>query len=111
MGATDGWSKVVQLLLERDDAILVEEWTYPGAEGAFIPLGVEMISLKMDGEGIIPQYMEETLANWDEGVRGRRRPRVLYTVPTGQNPTGATASSQRRKAIYDIAVKYGASLS
>jgi aromatic amino acid aminotransferase I len=35
--------------------------------------------------------MNEVLEEWDEEKRGFRRPKVLYTVPTGQNPTGKYA--------------------
>lgn len=44
--------------------------------------------IKVDGEGLIPEDLNKVLEEWDEEKRGFRRPRVLYTVPTGQNPTG-----------------------
>lgn len=105
-GNTDGWGKIVFMLMERNDAILVEEWTYPGAENSYIPLNIENVPLKMDGEGVIPEYMDEVLANWDEEKRGKRRPRVFYTVSVGQNPTGATMSTERKQKVYDVCQKY-----
>lgn len=106
-GATDAWGKIVFMLMERGDAVLVEEWTYPGAENSFLPLETEMVPIKMDGEGVLPEHFEEVLSTWDEEKRGRRRPRVFYTIPTGQNPTGATMMGERKKQIYEICVKYG----
>lgn len=107
VGATDGWAKICQMLLEMGDTILVEEWTYPGAENAFLPLECEMVPIKMDGEGVIPAYLEEVLGGWDEAKRGgKKRPRVFYTVPTGQNPTGATMMGKRKKEVYDVCKKY-----
>ena len=108
-GATDAWAKICLMLLEPGDAILVEEWTYPGAENAFLPMDVEMIPLTLDGNGIIPEYMDKVLGDWDEGKRGKKRPKVLYTIPTGQNPTGSTMTAERKKQIYEICCKYGAS--
>jgi len=105
-GATDAWGKICFMLLEKGDALLVEEWTYPGAEGAFLPMECEMVAIKMDGEGVLPEHMEEVLANWDEEKRGKKRPKVFYTIPTGQNPTGATMMGDRKKAIYDVCSKY-----
>ncbi|EIW69475.1 hypothetical protein TREMEDRAFT_71644 [Tremella mesenterica DSM 1558] len=105
-GATDAWNKVVLMLVEKGDPILVEEWTYPGASNSYSPLETVKIALKMDGEGIIPDYMDKLLGNWDETARGMKRPHVLYTVPTGQNPTGATMGADRKKAIYDLCCKY-----
>ena len=106
-GATDAWGKICFMLLERGDAILVEEWTYPGAENSFLPLEVEMVPVKMDGEGVTPEHLEEVLSTWDEEKRGKPRPKVFYTIPTGQNPTGATMFGERKKKIYDICCKYG----
>ncbi|TXT06078.1 hypothetical protein VHUM_03551 [Vanrija humicola] len=103
-GATDGFNKVCNLLLEVGDTVLVEEWTYPGAANAYLPYDTTIVGLKMDGQGIIPEELESLLANWDES-KGRF-PRLIYTVPTGQNPTGATMLGERKQAIYNIAVKY-----
>lgn len=64
-------------------------------------------SVKIDGEGLLPEDFDRILANWDEQKEGRRRPRVLYTVPTGQNPTGGTMLAERKQKIYDLCVKYG----
>ncbi len=106
-GATDAWGKICFMLMEMGDAVLVEEWTYPGAENSFLPMEVEMVPIKMDGQGVIPEHMDEVLGKWDEKKMGRRRPKVFYTIPTGQNPTGATMMGQRKKAVYDVCSKYG----
>lgn len=60
----------------------------------------------MDGEGLLPEAMDEVLTNWDAKSRGARKPFLLYTVPSGQNPTGATQGTERRKAIYKVAQKH-----
>nr|XP_031862786.1 uncharacterized protein CI109_001798 [Kwoniella shandongensis]KAA5529858.1 hypothetical protein CI109_001798 [Kwoniella shandongensis] len=106
VGATDGWAKICSLFLEFGDAILVEEWTYPGAENTFLPYEAERVAIKMDAQGLLPDHLESVLSGWDEEKRGKRRPRVLYTIPTGQNPTGATMMAERKKQIYDICAKY-----
>ncbi|WVR05212.1 hypothetical protein IAU60_002224 [Kwoniella sp. DSM 27419] len=108
VGATDGWSKIVQMLVELGDAILVEEWTYPSAENAFLAYECERVAIKMDAEGILPDHLETTLRDWDVEKRGKRRPRIMYTIPTGQNPTGATMKLDRKKEVYKICQKYGA---
>nr|KIR85626.1 hypothetical protein I308_04323 [Cryptococcus tetragattii IND107] len=94
------------MLLEVGDAILVEEWTYPGAENTFIPYETERVPIKMDGQGLLPEHLENVLGGWNESERGKKRPRVLYTIPTGQNPTGATMMAERKKAIYEVCQKY-----
>ena len=57
----------------------------------------------MDEEGLLPGAMDEMLRDWDPVARGgRRRPHVLYTVPSGQNPTGATQGARRRREIMEV---------
>lgn len=48
-------------------------------------MGIKGVPIGMDGEGMKPETLEKVINSWDEGTRGRR-PRVLYTVPVGQNP-------------------------
>ncbi|OCF35477.1 aromatic amino acid aminotransferase I [Kwoniella heveanensis CBS 569] len=106
VGATDGWSKIVNMLVELGDAILVEEWTYPSAENTFLAYECERVPVKMDAEGILPEILEKVLSEWDEEKRGKRRPRILYTIPTGQNPTGATMQLDRKKQVYEICSRF-----
>jgi aromatic amino acid aminotransferase I len=46
----------------------------------------------MDSEDALLESMDEILSTWDEESRGARKPHVLYTVPSGLNPTGAAQS-------------------
>lgn len=85
---------------------MMEEYTFSSAQETVLPLGVKVVGIKMDGEGLMAESMDEVLSNWDESARGARKPYVLYTIPTGQNPTGATQSAERRKAIYEVAQKH-----
>ncbi|GAA5893063.1 hypothetical protein JCM5296_003062 [Sporobolomyces johnsonii] len=106
-GSTDAWGKIITTLAESGDGVLCEEWTYPSALATAWPNGIKPVPLPMDGEGMTPEGMDELLANWNpEDHDGMRRPRVLYTVPVCQNPTGATMSLKRKEQIYALAVKY-----
>jgi len=46
----------------------------------------------------------KVLSSWETAQSSK--PHVLYTVLTGQNPTGSTQSLNRRKAIYEIAERH-----
>ncbi|GAA5841313.1 hypothetical protein JCM11251_001622 [Rhodosporidiobolus azoricus] len=106
-GSTDAWGKIVTTLCNPGDGVLAEEWTYPSALASAWPYGIRPVALPMDGEGMTPEGMDEILGNWNEEERGgMKRPRVLYTIPVTQNPTGATMTLERKKAIYKLAVKY-----
>jgi aromatic amino acid aminotransferase I len=80
----------------------MEEYTFSSAQETALPQGVNVAPVKMDEQGLL----DDVLSNWDEKVRGARKPFVLYTIPTGQNPTGATQSAERRKEIYKVAQKH-----
>ncbi|TFY79839.1 hypothetical protein EWM64_g4169 [Hericium alpestre] len=103
-GNTDGWSRIVTTFCNPGDTILTEEWTYPSALSAAKPYGIQVLPVGMDGEGLRADSLKDVLAAWDEG-KGKR-PHVLYTIPVGQNPSGATLGVNRRKEIYDVCVKY-----
>lgn len=105
VGATDAMTKVCNMMLAEGDTVLVEEWTYPGAMNAYLPYDVNVVGLPMDHEGIIAADMEKGLAEWNVEKQGPF-PRMLYTVPTGQNPTGATMLADRRREVYQICAKY-----
>ncbi|KAF5364252.1 hypothetical protein D9756_000658 [Leucocoprinus leucothites] len=105
-GNTDGWVRAAMTLCDPGDAFLTSEWTYPSAVAAASPLGLRAVPVPMDGEGMRSDALFTLLATWDKGVRGSPRPRVMYTVPTGQNPTGATMDVHRKNEIYDICVRF-----
>ncbi|KAJ3571430.1 hypothetical protein NP233_g3765 [Leucocoprinus birnbaumii] len=106
-GNTDGWAKAIMTLCDPGDTFLTSEWTYPSAISAATPLGFKAVPIPMDNEGERSDALLVLLSTWDENVRGAPRPRVMYTVPIGQNPTGATMHLERKKEIYDICVKFG----
>ncbi|EKM80315.1 hypothetical protein AGABI1DRAFT_113513 [Agaricus bisporus var. burnettii JB137-S8] len=105
-GNTDGWGRAVMTLCDPGDVILACEWTYPSAMAASRPLGITAVSVAADEGGMRSDALLETLSSWDEKERGAPRPRVMYTIPVGQNPTGSTMSIERKKRIYDICVEY-----
>jgi len=107
VGSTDAWSKIAPLLLENGDGYLVEEWTYPSALASALPSGFSPVPVEMDGAGLSSSGLEKLLAEWNPDEHGgMRRPRLLYTIPVCQNPTGASLPVPRKKEIYDICVKY-----
>ncbi|KAG9048757.1 hypothetical protein FS837_012120 [Tulasnella sp. UAMH 9824] len=105
-GNTDAWDRIIQAFCNKGDGLLVEEWSYPTALFTSRPHDVVPVPVAMDLEGMRSDALETVLRTWDEEARGIRRPHIMYLVPIGQNPSGATMSPKRKKEIYDIAVKY-----
>lgn len=75
-GNTNAWAKVVGLLCEDNDFVIVEEFTYPSAQALWIPMGIKAVPVPADSQGILAKNLRTLLSNWDERERGSRRPRV-----------------------------------
>ncbi|KIX95508.1 uncharacterized protein Z520_08628 [Fonsecaea multimorphosa CBS 102226] len=88
------------------DFVLVEEYTYSGMIEAATPLGLKLVPVAMDGDGLSPQSLNNILSTWNEFHPGKPAPRLLYTIPTGHNPTGITQPRHRRQEILNVAEKH-----
>lgn len=111
IGSTGALEQVFRLLLDRSrgDALLTEEYSFATALETAVPiLGPNRVfGVPTDEEGLLPAELDALLASWDPSARrGARKPHVLYTVPTGQNPTGALQSPRRRREIYAVAQRH-----
>lgn len=105
-GNTDGWDKVVHMLCNPGEGVLVDVFTYATVLAQMQPAGYKPIPVDIDFQGMLPHELVAILSNWDEVARGMPRPHVLYQVPVGQNPTGMTTGSRRKKELYDICVEF-----
>ncbi|KAK9479028.1 pyridoxal phosphate-dependent transferase [Lipomyces japonicus] len=105
-GNTQGMETIFRMLLNPGDTLLLEEFAFPESVEGLRPLGLNLVGITVDDEGLSADILEDTLLNWDLKFPSKKRPHVLYTVPTGQNPTGATMALERRRRIYDICVKF-----
>jgi aromatic amino acid aminotransferase I / 2-aminoadipate transaminase len=104
-GTTSATEFLLRMLCDRGDTILTERYTYAGTIELAALLGVKLRGISMDAGGIIPDELESSLQCWNIAVDGPR-PAILYTIPSGQNPTGGTQTLERKRAIYALAEKY-----
>ena len=81
------------------DVVLTEALTFPGVKAAAARLNVRLVGVAMDDEGARPDAL-------DEACR-KHKPKAVYLVPTQHNPSTATMSANRRKAVADIIRKRG----
>lgn len=97
-GSTQGIGLVGRILLSQGDEVVVEAPTYLGAIQTFRALGARVISVPTDSDGMRVDLLETVLA--------RHRPRLIYTLPTFQNPTGSVMSPERRRRLLLLAKRY-----
>ncbi|MFN8224615.1 MAG: PLP-dependent aminotransferase family protein [Gaiellales bacterium] len=100
---TNGSQQVLDLvaktMLEPGDVVLTETPTYLAAIQAFQVFEVEFVSVPTDEHGLIPEELPTLIE--------RHRPKLLYTIPNFQNPTGITLSADRRERVAAIAAERG----
>ena len=107
VGSTSALDMALRMFTTRGSYIMSEEYTFVSAVETAAPMGVKCIGIQMDSEGLLPSSMDRILSTWDPASHGgAEKPWLLYTVPCGQNPTGATQGEQRRKEIYRVAQKH-----
>lgn len=97
-GSTQGIGLIGRLMLNPGDEVVVEIPTYLGAINTFRALGARVIGVPMDNDGMRVDLLESILA--------RHRPRLIYTLPTFQNPTGVVLSPERRRRLLLLARRY-----
>jgi 2-aminoadipate transaminase len=98
-GGQQGIDLSAKVFLNPGDNVLLERPTYLAAITIFKAYEVGFRPVASDEQGIIPESLEEAILKY--------KPKMLYVVPTFQNPTGVTIPAERRKAIAEIAGKYG----
>ncbi|KAG6898958.1 hypothetical protein C0993_002328, partial [Termitomyces sp. T159_Od127] len=95
-GSQDLIYKAVAALVNPGDPVLVESPVYAGVLPMFANLNCEQVEVETDAHGIKSSSLRSILESWPSG---KPKPRVLYTVPYGCNPTGMTATLERRKEV------------
>ena len=86
-----------QLLADHGETVWLEDPAYWGAVKAFMATGLHLHPIAVDQQGIAPTTEDE-----------KRAPRLIYTTPSHQYPTGAVMSLSRRQQILDIAKRHSA---
>ncbi|KAL8283103.1 hypothetical protein RQP46_005881 [Phenoliferia psychrophenolica] len=105
-GSQDLIYKAFQSLINEGDSVLLEAPVYSGTLGLLVPEPAEFFEVPVDTEGLQPDVLEDMLANWTTKYPGKRFPKLLYTIPTGSNPTGCSSPLSRKIKILALARQY-----
>jgi 2-aminoadipate transaminase len=98
-GSQQAIDLIAKVFLDPGDCVLTETPTYLAAIQTFQSYEARFASVPTDELGLIPDGLEEAIV--------RERPKLLYTIPNFQNPTGITLAQERRQIIYELALRHG----
>jgi kynurenine/2-aminoadipate aminotransferase len=104
-GSQDGLTKAFDMVISEGDNVLVETPTYSGALAYLQPMGCNLVGVRADTAGMVPEELAKILNGWDEAVSGAK-PKVMYTIPIGSNPSGGSLDIERKRAIYELACEH-----
>lgn len=98
-GANQGIDLTAKAIINKGDKIIVESPSFIGSLNAFRTYECELVGVDVEADGMDISKLEEALkANPDA--------KLLYTIPTFQNPTGTTMSLEKRKKVLELASEY-----
>jgi 2-aminoadipate transaminase len=97
-GSQQALDLIARTFLRPGDTVLVEEPSYFGALDLFRGYGARLVGVPVDTDGLRVDALETILA--------RERPKLVYVMPTFQNPTGGCMSATRRQAMVRLSARY-----
>jgi len=98
-GSLQGFVFLLETLLSPGDLVAVESPTYDRALLQLRLHGMEVLPVPVDDDGMVVDALAEACA-------AGRVPKLLYTIPNFQNPSGATLSADRRRALVEVCDRY-----
>ncbi|HEX2914112.1 MAG TPA: PLP-dependent aminotransferase family protein [Chloroflexia bacterium] len=97
-GSQQALDLVARVFMGPGDMVLVESPTYVSALEIFESRGINWLPVPLDENGLQLDVLER--------LAERYHPRLLYTVPTSQSPTGVTLSAERRVRLLELARRF-----
>ena len=98
-GANQGIDLTAKAILNKGDKIVVESPSFIGSLNAFRTYEAQLVGVKIEDDGMSMKELEEVLKA-DSSIK------IIYTIPTFQNPTGTTMPLEKRKRMLELASKY-----
>ena len=99
-GGNQGIELAAKVFCNEGDTVICENPTFIGGLNAFRSCGYNTVGVPIEEDGMNVEALEET-------IKATPNAKLLYIIPTFQNPAGITTSLTKRKAIYEVCKKYG----
>lgn len=97
-GSQQALDLVAHTLLNPGDVVLVELPSYIGGTSSFYARSAELAGVAQDDDGIVPESLAE--------VAALVKPKLLYTIPNFQNPSGRLMTQRRRAEVLRVAAEH-----
>ena len=98
-GSTQAMDLLCKALIDPGDTVLVENPSFLGNLQCLKLYQANLVPVESDDQGLLPDDLEKKIRQY--------HPKLLYTIPTFQNPTGKSLPEDRRKAVAVLANQYG----
>jgi DNA-binding transcriptional MocR family regulator len=98
-GSQSAQDVATKVFCNPGDVVLVENPTYVGALNTFEAYQVQVETVEMDDDGLVPEVLEARIAALQAAGKNIK---FLYTIPNFNNPSGITLAPERRQRIVDI---------
>lgn len=97
-GAQQGIDLAIRVLINEGDKVVVEAPSFVGTLNSLRSYQADLIGVTVEADGMNMDELEDVLKNNDV--------KLIYTIPTFQNPSGATMSLEKRKKLLELASEY-----
>ena len=98
-GGQQGIELACKVLCNEGDTVILENPSFIGAANAFRSYNVNLCGVELENDGINIEKLKQAL-------KTEKNVKILYLIPTFQNPMGTTTSLEKRKAVLALAKKY-----
>lgn len=99
-GGNQGIELSCKVLCNEGDVVIAEDPSFIGALNAFRSNGAVTLGVPLREDGIDTEALDAMLER-------ETRAKILYLIPTFQNPAGTTMSLEKRRKVYEIARRHG----
>jgi len=98
-GAQQGIDLIAKVLLNEGDTVICETPSFIGGLNTFRSYGARLCGISLEDDGLNIDELENAL-------KTERNVKLIYTIPTYQNPSGITMSLEKRKRLITLARQY-----
>ena len=98
-GGQQGIELLCKTLCNESDVVLCEEPSFIGALNAFRSCGAKLVGIPLEDDGVDLNALEAAM-------KANPKAKILYLIPTFQNPAGTCMSLEKRRAALELAKKY-----